>query len=394
MTTPAHQRHHRIIVLGAGFSAPAGVPLSVNLFAEVRRRAETRFGSDNIIEAELARYCEYVERTTGNTAAAESFDYEEFLGFLDVEFTLGFRGSKQDTEEGNGAQVVIKELIGEIIVECTPRSPSAIPQMYKSFASSLCEDDWVLTLNYDTLLEGALQAVGKPYRLFPNRFTEVYPVFGYGKLAEANNEIVVLKLHGSVDWFDRGPYEEAREAVRAVGGEEPHACPHFRPDNPFDLVPLLEGPQMPDDPMRTLYRMQKTGAYFQQAYVPQPPFILPPSSAKAFYASTLKPLWWGIGRAGLWNLGMAIVGYSVPTHDGHVLQALYNLTQNYAHHGNDFAIGEVKRTPLRIVNLARTWEELRRFRLAYRFVDLDRAELWLNGMSEEAVGMLFRRSGT
>lgn len=376
-------------MLGAGFSAPVGLPLAGELFAEVRRRARRRYGPDNIIEGELAKYCEYVERTRGETVAPEDLNYEKFLGFLDLEHAFGFRGSKEDTSEGNSAQVTIRVLIGEILLERTPQSPREVPQMYKDFASRLCDDDWVLTLNYDTLLERALDSVGVPYRLFPNRFSNVYPEFGYGRCADSEGEVAVMKLHGSVDWFDRGPYEEVKRAVAAVGGDEPRGYPHFGPENPFGLSPLLEGPQMPDDPMRRLYRMSNVYDYFQQSYVPQAPFILAPSSGKLLYASTLKPLWWGIGRAGLWNLGMAIIGYSVPRHDEHVLQALYRLTNNYAHHGSDFAIGGVKRTPLRIVNLAKAGRALQTLRNAYQFIDWDDAEIWTDGLSAEAVDMVF-----
>jgi len=33
------EKHFRIIILGAGFSCPAGLPLAAELFEEVRRRA-------------------------------------------------------------------------------------------------------------------------------------------------------------------------------------------------------------------------------------------------------------------------------------------------------------------------------------------------------------------
>ena len=383
-------KRFRVFVLGAGFSHAAGLPLGAELWNEVRHLARRRHGESNIIEHELEGYLEYLERTEGRAPVADEVDYEQFLGFLDLEHVLGFRGSKEDTSEGNGAQLTIKRLIGEVLVDRAPADATQIPHVYRDFASRLCTSDWVLSFNYDTLLEQALDAVGKPYRLFQNRMTYVNPKLGTGTADSSRDELVLLKLHGSIDWFDKTPYDEAKIAVSTAGvGLEPHGYGHFHPDSRLVLHPLLEGPQFPDDPMLSLYRMKNYREYYRQAYVPQAPFILAPSSAKLLYSGTLRPLWWGIGRAGGMNLGLSIIGYSVPYHDEHARRALYSLASNYTSFGPDFEIAGVRKLPLRIVNLASTPDAVDGFRKSYQFIDWQKAEVWLEGFTERALDFLF-----
>lgn len=382
------ERHFRIIILGAGFSCPAGLPLAGELFEEVRRRARVQYGQTNAIESDLDYFMEYKRRCDGLKGSRADVDYEEFLGFLDVEHALGFRGGNTITSEGNQTQLIVKTLIGSIIQEKSPHSLSEIPSFYLEFAKRLEPFDYVLTFNYDTLLERALVAVGKPFRLFPNRYERVVPQYGYGAVDSSREEVVVLKLHGSIDWFDKAPYDEA---VMAVGDPDyvPNWYSHFAVDNPHSISPLLEEPQMPDDPMRTIYRMKNISEYYSQTFVPQPPFILTPSTGKMLYFERLKSLWWGIGEAGGLNLGMTIIGYSLPPHDDHARQAIYRLTENYTRFEPELTIGGVRKFPLRIVNLAHGERGTREFRSRYRLINWNRTETWLDGFSRESLDFIF-----
>jgi hypothetical protein len=80
-----------------------------------------------------------------------------------------------------------------------------VPELYLEFVRRLELNDLVITFNYDTLLERALDAISKPYRLFSTRFKSVSEFSGI--VDNSRDEVVILKVHGSIDWFDRSYFE-------------------------------------------------------------------------------------------------------------------------------------------------------------------------------------------
>ena len=196
----ADNRRFRIFILGAGFSKHAGLPLGPELWQEIRSRAHLLPGRAAKFQSDLESYIDYRRDCDGCELTPDDVDFEDFCGFLDIEHFLGLRGSDTWSDDGNEGTIVIKTLIGQILAEITPSS-AAIPELYKEFAERLEPDDYLLTFNYDNLLESALDAIGKPYRLFSDRYTEVGE---YGATVDGSfEEVTILKLHGSIDWFDR-----------------------------------------------------------------------------------------------------------------------------------------------------------------------------------------------
>ncbi|MEE4353621.1 MAG: hypothetical protein V2J25_12195, partial [Desulfatiglans sp.] len=86
------EKTFRLIFLGAGFSQPAGLPLGSDLFQAVRRSISAENGPDNHVERDLERYINYLSNCEGVQQTADTINYEEFLGFLDVEHYLGLKG--------------------------------------------------------------------------------------------------------------------------------------------------------------------------------------------------------------------------------------------------------------------------------------------------------------
>jgi len=144
-----------IYILGAGFSKPAGLPLACELWDEVRRRALLLSGRAECFRDDLKTYLEYRKQCDGKELTFEQVDLEEFMAFLDIEFYLGLRGKETWSSHGNETQVVVKTLIGKILAE---RMPANIPEQYLAFARLLKPDDYVLTFNYDVLLERSSNA--------------------------------------------------------------------------------------------------------------------------------------------------------------------------------------------------------------------------------------------
>lgn len=205
---------HALYILGAGFSVAAGLPLAEELWKEVYRRAVRMTGRAGQFRKDLDDYIEFKERAEGRQLQRDGVDFEEFLGFLDIEHYLGLRGSDTWSEDGNESQVIVKTLIGQILTERTP-APTSIPSLYLRFAEKLQPWDRVITFNYDILLERACEHVGKPYRLAPMRYTSI--IGNSGSIdPSCYGEVAILKMHGSLDWFSRKSFRLTQESQTAM----------------------------------------------------------------------------------------------------------------------------------------------------------------------------------
>jgi hypothetical protein len=381
------RRRYRIIVLGAGFSKPAGLPLGVELWQEIRDRATTLYGRAGKFWSDLETYRNFRQRCDGIDLRLDEIDFEEFLGFLDVEFFLGLRGSDTWSDDGNETQILVKALIGQILTERIP-VPNCIPDLYLEFARRLRPDDLVLTFNYDTLLERALDVTGTPYRLFPSRYKRVDLL--QAEVDSSRDEVSVLKMHGSVDWFDRRRYLDRVDAF-ARFGLEPKDDPVFG-RNDLSVEPLLDGPRFPHDAPQEMYRVRNIERLYSSLPLFQAtPWLLTPSTMKIVYA--LKDFWHGLGRAGGLNLGMAIIGFSLPAHDEYARQALYRLARNYQGAYWDEGIIGLRKAPMVFIDRRSPGTERENFQRHYAFVEWDKATCYFDGFTKDALAALFGERG-
>ncbi|MFZ0961626.1 MAG: SIR2 family protein [Terriglobia bacterium] len=340
---------------------------------------------------DLEEYIKFRTECDGKEITPNEVDFEDFMAFLDVEHYLGLRGSDTWSSDGNESQVAVKTLIGEILTAVMPTQDS-IPKIYKQFALALRPGDIILTFNYDVLLERALDAIGKPYRLFPNRYKVVH--LGYSPWAEVDmsrEEVVVLKLHGSIDWFDRRQYsasEKYRREEFNLAGED---HPVFKTSEALRVIPLVDGPRFPDDPLREMHRvLDIERLYSNRILFRATPSLLTPSSAKLLYSQKLRDFWWGMGDVGVLNFRMAIIGFSLSGHDDYARQVLYRLVTNYQkqYWDGEGLPGDKKKTPLLLVDFRCSLKEERDFRERYAFVDWSRAETHFAGFDERLVQRL------
>ena len=302
----------RLLFLGAGFSVPAGLPLGAALFRHVRRVINGDQGTDNHVERDIARFIEYLERCFGRNVLPDEIDCEEFLGFLDVEHYLGLKGKDTFSAEGNESQLMIRRAIGKVIHSMTPRG-DAIPDVYRRFAGQLNSSDYICTFNYDTLLEQALELEGVPYRLYPQRYSDVGPTSCIID-TDTPDELAVIKLHGSIDWYSRQGFDVLnQQAIDApelypIGHQTKH--PIFGYDASIPSRQLTDGPRPADDSLQLLYRVDDVERAHAQPWWNCSPFILSPSTAKLYNAQPLMEFWRGLQRGGGTNLSLGIIGYS------------------------------------------------------------------------------------
>ena len=374
----------RIIILGAGFSHSAGLPLGSELFREVRQLAARKYGRDNSIEVDIRRYINYINITEGKRITDDSLDYEKFLGFLDVEHFLRFYGGDTLSDEGNSSQFLVRHGIAEILYQKTPKIP---PALYRAFVGRLNATDWVFTFNYDTLLESALEAEGIPYRLFPHRFSEIG--WSLNVVDESKEEVVLLKLHGSIDWYDRAVYERKKKTMERCSVQYEIRDPVFGNNRVVEPVQITDGPRGEDDPLAKVYRVRHLEPLFESDILEFCPLLLTPSQTKMLYISPLRDFWSGIYEVGGHNLSICVIGYSLPAYDEYARQGFFRMFRNYTNYLPDLQFQGRKKTPIRILDYGSGEAAENGIRRRYSFVEQRRTEINLEGLNESTIEWIF-----
>jgi len=371
----------RSLFIGAGFSVGAGLPLAADLYLLVREAIRRQYGQDNHFERDLNRFIKFQLRCDNRVIDPGQVDLEEFLGFLDAEHFLGLKGKDTWSSDGNETQLMIRSAIARILLAATP---SRLPDTYVAFARALSLNDWIYSFNYDTVIEQALDSAGIPYRLFPDRYTAVYPLSC--TVDNSVDEVVVLKMHGSIDWFDRRSYDD----LCAVVPGHPPEHPIFGPQALVAAAPLVEGPRQNDDPLNGVVRVRELHSIIDQPFWQCCPLILAPSSSKLLYSRPLRPFWRGLQRIGGLDLNVGVVGYSLPPNDPYAQQAIYHVARNYQHYEPDLEFEGKRKTPFRVLDFRESPDAKAALRERYRFLDWSRSEVWTEGLSEQSVQWLFR----
>lgn len=356
---------HRLFLLGAGFAKPAGLPLAVELLPLVKEvaRAYLRAGDFSHLEAAVTTYISFL----ADVAPGRTFDIEEFGAWLDWEHILRMKGSDTFSEQGNQAGLQLRWAIGKVLHDAMP---AAIPDLYVEFARHLTVSDTVMTLNYDVLLERALDSVGLPYRRYPSRYSEIYDLYSVVDSGHPQ-ELVISKLHGSVDW------------TVFTGREE---------DLRLGLTPLVEGPRPSGDPLARIgvIPAAQLAAYYSapRGWWENPPLLLPPSTAKPLAGSPLIPLWDGIGLYAYMRGGFSVIGCSLPPGDPYVLQLVHHIATDYVAGRQRGGVLWPQRQ-MKVVDLRRNDAEVQAFRDRFRFFDAGHTDFILRGFKTEMIDELF-----
>ncbi|MBB3169961.1 hypothetical protein [Simiduia aestuariiviva] len=184
-------RKNRVFILGAGFSADAGIPLTAPLLKHAMHKfSEECNGIFQRVDA-YAHVC--VEEYGGEDLDYLSVDFSDLCTFLEYIELREYGGGERWRDEGSREKLALRYYLAKSIVEHTP-SAKNIPELYLKFASQLHEQDVVITFNWDGLLEAALNKVGK--------------TFTYNW--EDDKAIKLCKLHGSINWRLNEPNDLGR----------------------------------------------------------------------------------------------------------------------------------------------------------------------------------------
>jgi hypothetical protein len=174
-------RRNRVFILGAGFSAGAGLPLTEGLLASALAKFAVECpGLYSRVEGYAADTIGLSDSETPDLSKVGFSELCTYLEFIELkEYGRGERWS----DNGSREKMALRFYLAKTLAERTPPKES-IPQLYRDFAAQLHEADVVISLNWDGLLEVALQAVGKTYTY-------------NGSDPKA---IKLFKLYGSVNW--------------------------------------------------------------------------------------------------------------------------------------------------------------------------------------------------
>jgi len=370
----------RLFVLGSGFSRPAGFPLGNELLEAVREELRHDFrkaGWDDPLEQEIE---EWRELYPGKRLALESvFAYSHRKHFLKL------LGSEEYYSHGSWAIVAAREAIQRILSRSIDPDHLAL---YHRFASQLKPTDVVYTFNYDTVLEDSLEAISKPYSLTPDWWLEDEPKSesGSGSIFRYLN---VLKLHGSIDWYDRSYHDSAQEHFRSLKVPPADDDPLFGPNAKIPIESLARSEVSPgygEAILPRVFRVPGHRNYFP--FKPRThnvaPFILPPAYDKILGQDPIRELWQDMLRANSIYSVITIIGYSIPDYDAYAYEALGRIIIDHQQGQGTNTLGN-RRVPLQIITKADSKDE---FLKNIPFIDSGKAKVWTGGFSEAALDWL------
>ena len=366
---------YRLFVLGAGFSVPAGLPLGNCLLERVREDVRGSFQSfdwDGTLEQEIGEW--------SSLYPCESIDLERVLAYSHRKHYLRLLGSDEYFEDGSRSIVAARRAIQRILIQATPRNT---PKLYGDFAQRLCPRDVVLTFNYDTLLEQALDDIGKPYTLTPERWLET------NRGGFEPKFVNLLKLHGSIDWYDRYYLDTAMCRYTKQGHNVPNRDPIFGPDPTVPSESLSRGQTevgFGDNILPRVFRVPDHTTYFPiegDVVSRIVPFFLPPAYDKLLGYASILDLWENLHRTQDYS-SIVMIGYSMPPYDSYAYEALGRLFIEHQQGGDATYLGH-RRVPIQLITLADSGKPaLERF----PFLDPAKTRVWDQGFSPDALNWI------
>lgn len=207
-------------------------------------------------------------------------------------------------------------------------------KLYERFTKILQDKDLIITLNYDTILEKFYKSIGKEFNFYP---PDLKPGLNFNQ----NEAATLLKLHGSINWFDYKEYEELvcerRCSHKALSIAPFHFV--FNPKNYKNYkdypCPLIPSKTQFDTRLKDIYwisdkHLKNYINQFKKTEINNSsPIILSPSSSKLLYIEAIKDLFSGLGSYGLGFNKIIIIGCSFPKYDHYIRLLIYHIIKNY-----------------------------------------------------------------
>ena len=364
-------------ILGSGFSKNAGLPLGTEIFRQILSEAKNTILYDNIIKSDLGRFIDYCQHGKGLKVSEADVELEQFISFLDIEHYLKLAGKDHWSDSGNQTQLAIKNIIARLLY----RSPEKILnwELYEAYGRSLLPGDIIITFNYDNLLETVLDAIGRRYVFSSDEFRRDH------NDPERDRPILILKLHGSLDWYSITPYKRSLQLSMDSQDrywEYKHPIFSFSHEQKATRVfPYLDNKE---SALANIYRVDDVLSL--QTGIPsvtESPYVVSPSYSKIVYLNEIIDLWFGLSDWGNHCSTLTIIGFSLPEHDEYVRQVIYNIVENYLDHED--LEGIYTKPPLRFVDKISSGSDEEILRQRYPFIDFGKSTVFKNGFGMECI---------
>jgi len=339
---------YRAFILGAGFSEPAGFPLTNSLLKAIHCTASRQSFPDQDYEYGQAEWlleelkyfypsADFSHEMILNNDLPKDFDIEKFLSLESVVSACQLNTSEQYDEHGSRFFGYLKRWIAQTIYDHQQKAIRNTPDFYNRLVS-LLKDSLVFTFNWDTYLEYLLDQNNLPYELDSrsNLKRGVIPLF---------------KLHGSVDWFSLPSDDNRREWM------------DFRPlGNTFG------------DLSRAKTNTHRLKDYYEELLSP---WIIVPAYDKVDQIRQLGDQWSLLYMFFQSELEVIIIGYSMRKDDYHTQAIIYPQLV----HGSREGYIKVK-----VIDYARTQDEINLVK--NRYAEITNCQFYLNGFCDEAISFL------
>lgn len=338
----------RVYILGAGFSAPLGMPLTGELLREIHGVASRKpwygeggkpypNGQGDWLVDELQWYFPLEAIDHGSIrrgSLPQGFDIEKFLSYAASTSACLYRTGERWNEHGDKFTAFLKGWLAEVIVTRQAEALIKVPDQYVRFAKSL-NSALVLTFNWDTVLESLLEHQGL--------------AFGFDLHSTYNTaKVPLIKLHGSIDWFSAPPAEQVK--------------------------PWMEFESVSDSFERCRRAKSDLLRYYGEYLTP---WIVVPSYDKIFQILALGDTWQAPWIFLQDNLEVIVIGFSMRPDDFHSRAFLYPQIVRGTR------LGYLK---VKVVDLASN--ETQRQAIVERFAGVNGCKFFFGGFSNEALDFI------
>lgn len=274
--------------LGAGFSCTAGLPNTAQLLTEVHRLATEKqaWGISKNLGQRLADSYEFFYPTRGSGFQPEVVDFFSVLSsYLQID-----GGGLPEAFSDRALLPDLRFAIAHVLSVGTKRVNSQLlAEPHELLDRMIQRGNIVITTNWDALVEKACQARDVPYRLSGT---------------PQDGALIILKLHGSIDWVQRG------HAKRKPVTSRHYVCLDDLENSSRTRRRSIKGA----DVLRV--RIDRQGAAWQTIKgASLDPYMITMAPGKADSLGPLLELWSEAYRAISAADELEIAGYSMPYDD-------------------------------------------------------------------------------